>query len=377
MGSESLIDVFPISASAFGMPTGWFESFAIKLVRPSYLVVILFLVISVGVMVLKRFENSDLEKKLWNIPIILVAIAFWPTLVYALKDLIDHFNTFLVRDVFRIEWQSFGFPSLGSVGNILGWSADSVARLLPNLSFWIIYAFYFVYFFFFAVLGPLVLAKGVLLDEIDVFLELVVEIALLFLWQTTAVILVCIVLPEIVSGDSIASYSGKNVFFRSFILGIVLLFVPSITKKFGTHLGHSMITPALTRSLSFVAFGTAWGLGTKGIAMATGAKAVGEGVQKMSHRISTVEDIAHRYTAQRKVSDLRNENMQLKSEDEHEDQQYLIALEENEQLRHDLSRFSKSSDEQVNIFEKTKNRMDRDNRLVNLSQKAKSEREET
>lgn len=377
MGGNGIIDVFPISASAFGMPTGWFETFAVKLIRPSYLLMILFLVISVGVMVLRRYENSNLEKKLWNIPIILVAASVWPSLVYGVKDLIDSFNTFLIRNVFHVEWVSFGFPSMESPSNILGWSADSVARLLPNLSYWIIYTFYFVFFFFFAVLGPFVMAKGILLDEIDVFLELIIELALLFLWQTTLVILVCIVLPEIVSGDSIASYSGSNVFFRSFILGIVILFVPPITKKFATHLGHSMITPALTRSLSFVAFGAAWGIGTKSVAMATGAKTVGEGVQRMTHRISTAEDIAHRYVSQRKVSDLTNENEQLKSEEEeYREHQYNIAENESQRLRSHLSDVKKYNDAQERIFEKPKHELKNKNPIVDLSQKAKTERDE-
>lgn len=370
MGSESVIDVFPITASAFGMPMGWFESFAVKLIRPSYLLAVLFLVVSVGVMVLKRFENSDLEQKLWSAPVILIAISFWPTLVHGIKDLIDSFNTFLVRNVFQVQWESFGFPDLGSVSNILGWSADSVARLLPNLSFWVIYAFYFVYFFFFAVLGPFVLAKGILLDEIDVFLELVVEIVMLFLWQTTVVILVCIVLPEIVSGDSIASYSGKNVYFRSFILGIVMFFVPPITRKFVTHLGHSMITPGLTRSLSFVTFGAAWGIGSRSLALATGGRVVGESVQKMAHRVSTVEDITHRYVSDRKISDLKNENQQLKTEEEFEEEQYYMAAEENKKLKEHQA--LSNGEEGSNAFGKSKN----ENHLVNLSQKAKSERDE-
>lgn len=374
MTSSNIIDVFPISASAFGMPTGWFENFAVKMIRPSYLVMILFLVLSVGIMVLKRFENSNLERKLWNIPVIIVLIGVWPSLVHGIKDLIDIFNTFLIRDIFHVQWNSFGFPSLGTVNNILGWSADSLARLLPNLAFWIIYAFYFLFFFFFAVLGPFVLAKGVLFDEIEVLLELIAEITLLFLWQTTVVILVCVVLPEIVSGDSITSYSGGNVYFRSFILGIIMFFVPSITRKFGNHLGTSMFTPGLTRSLGFLTLGSAWGLGAKSIALASGTKAFGDGVQKMTHKVLNVEDIAHRYMSSRKIADLENKVLELKSEEEIEEHQYQLAADKNLNLRTKLHAPHHSNGSRFNGFGRPKNKNEND--LVNLSKKAKIERDE-
>ncbi len=243
---QRTVDVFPISTAAFGFQAGWFEHFSPKLIYPAYLLMVLLLVVSVGMMVLRRFEGVDLEKKMWNIPLLVTVVAFWPFLVLGLKGLIDAFNTFLVRDVFQIPWQGFGFPEMGGLSSIFGWSAEAVARLLPNLAFWIIYAFYLIFFFFFASLGPFVLAKGILFDEVESFLELVKELTGLLLWQTTIVVLVAFILPEIVSGQPFPPNPQANFYFLSFVLGIMIFFTPSITRKFGNHLGSSFLPPGTT-----------------------------------------------------------------------------------------------------------------------------------
>ncbi len=244
--AQRTVDVFPINTSAFAFQAGWFEHYSPKLIYPAYMLMVLLLVISVGIMVLRRFEGAELEKKLWNIPIIVTVVAFWPFLVLGLKDLVDMFNTFLVREVFQIPWVGFGFPEMGSVRSFMGWSAEAVARLLPNLAYWVVYAFYLIFFFFFAALGPFVLAKGILFDEVDAFLEIVKEMTGLLLWQTTLVILVAFIMPEIVSGRPLPPNPQANFYFLSLVLGIMIFFVPSITRKFGNHLGSSFLPPGTT-----------------------------------------------------------------------------------------------------------------------------------
>ncbi|MCB0356999.1 MAG: hypothetical protein KDD40_08335 [Bdellovibrionales bacterium] len=241
--SATFVNVFPINQAVFGFKANWFQYFSTRLIQPSYLLMVLMIVIFIGIMVLKRFEDVHFAKKLWNIAVVVTVVGFWPVIVIGIKDLVDMFNTFLVIDVFQMSWQGFGFPTMGSVTNIFGWSAEGLARLLPNLSFWIIYSFYMLFVFFYVVLGPFVLAKGILTDEVVTFLDLIKEITNLFLWQTTVVILVALVMPEIVSGKPFPAHPDSNYYFLSFILGVLLLFVPSITRKFVLQLSSSYFPP--------------------------------------------------------------------------------------------------------------------------------------
>lgn len=240
-GANQIVEVFPIRKGAFGLSADWFEVYAPKLIQPSFLLMVLLLMISVGILALKRFEHAHMEKKLWNIPIIIVIVSFWPHVVLSTKNLIDIFNTFLIRDIFQIEWNGFGFPDVDVGSSII----EFLIRGLPNLSYWIIYAFYMIYFFFFAVLGPFVLAKGILSDEIENFLDVIKEIVVLFLWQTTLAILVAIIAPDIVSGQASSSYVKASVYFMSLVLSVMILFVPRITQKFAGHLSSSMFPPTV------------------------------------------------------------------------------------------------------------------------------------
>lgn len=256
----------------------------------------LLLIVSIGILALKRFENANLEKKLWNLPIIIIIVLFWPFLIMGLKNLIDTFNTFLINDVFQIPWLGFGFPAVGSVTHIMGWTADGLARLLPSLAYWIVYAFYIIFFFFFAVLGPFILAIGILSDEIDAFLSLLKEIVILFLWQTMMVILVAFIMPVIVSGDPFPSNPPTNFYFLSFILGIMILFVPSMTRKFTSHLGGGIFPKV------FKFGGAALALTGIGKVGALGLGAIGADASKASlmiepwlRRAGNIDDFKSKY----------------------------------------------------------------------------------
>ena len=350
-GSNGIVNVFPITKKVFGFSANWFDTYAPLLIRPAYLLMVLLLVIYIGIMVLKRFENFDVEKKLWNLPVIITVIATWPVLILGLKDFIDYFNTFLIRDIFQIPWEGFGYPDMGSITNIFGWSADAIARLLPNLTYWIIYAFYMVFFFFFAVLGPFVLAKGILFDEIEAFLELLKELTLLFLWQTTLAILVAVIMPSIVSGKPFPSDSEDNIYFLSLILGIIILFVPSITRKFGDHIGSSLFPPALR-----------WGTTIVGVsAMSKGLSATGLPVSPhnwsaWTHRALAADEVRKRSKDRRQFLDLKEKNYNLEHEFEeyqHEEadyeskerNDYLISLSKQAKLSFENNRKPNNDDQ--------------------------------
>lgn len=263
-GGTQIVNVFPIAGGAFGFSPHWFEDYLPKMMHPAYLVMILLLVISIGIMALKRFENQSLDKKLWNLPVVLTVLSMWPILVLGLKKLIDSFNTFLVYDVFKMTWNGFGFPELTSMGNIFGWTGKAIATLLPITAYWLVYSFYLIFFFFYAVLGPFVLAKGILYDEVEAFFDLMKELVLLFLWQTTLIILVGFILPEIVSGNPLTISVSPKVYFLSLILGIMILFVPSVTRKFGSHLASTFLPPGLGEASALLGVSTV----LKGLSMA-------------------------------------------------------------------------------------------------------------
>lgn len=308
--SVQFVDVFPVDTNVFGLRSNWFEIFVPKLIQPTYLLMILMLVISIGIMTLKRFENVNLVKKLWNLPIIITLVVIWPFLILGLKDLIDTFNSFLVYDIFHIQWKGFGFPKLDSITHIIAWSAEGIARVLPDISYWIIYSFYLVYFFFFSVMGPFILAKGILYDEIGAFLEILKELTLLFLWQTTLIIIVAFIMPEIVSGQPFPPHPAANLYFLSLILGIMILFVPSITRKFANHLGSSLYPPG------FRWMGQMLGLGAIGKVSSLGLTSLGASLsphkwELWKHRILTAEEFKKRYKHQHEIIDLEEKNTNL------------------------------------------------------------------
>ncbi len=322
LGSSHLVDVFPISTSAFGLRSDWFQVFTPKFVRPAYLLMALLLVISIGVMTLKRFEEADFEKKVWNLPVLLTVVLFWPSLMLGMKDLVDSFNTFLVVNIFAIPWQGFGFPELKSLTNIVGWPAEGLARLLPNLGYWIIYAFYTIFFFFYAVLGPLILAKGVLFDEMEAFLGLVKEFLILLLWQTTLVILVAFIMPDIVSGKSFPAHPEANFYFLSFILGVMIFFVPSLTRKFAVHLESAFMPLGFRWGGAMLGLAAAGKVGAGALAgLGASARSVDQ-IKWWKDRALKVEDFRTRYDFRTQIHDLKEQRNQLEQklrEDEEEE----------------------------------------------------------
>lgn len=310
--------VFPISGSAFGLHADWFHAYSTSLIQPAILLVTMLLIISVAVLALKRFEHADFDKKVWSIPVLMTLILFWPALVISLKDLSDTFNTFLVVDVFKIPWVGFGFPDIAAGTNIMSWPSEGLARLLPNIAYWVIYAFFLVFFFFDAVLGPLVLAKGVLFDEIATFLELVVDYINLLLWQTTLVILVALIMPDIVSGKPFPPRPQDNYYLLSLILGVLIFFVPTLTRKFGSQVGSAFVPLGFRWSgamLGITAFSRLGALGLSGAGLAVQG---GEPFRFAAQKVLKAEEFRTRYSRRKENRDLEQEVRSLE-EKLHED----------------------------------------------------------
>lgn len=320
MNRGGLVDVFPIDSAAFGLKDNWFETYVPRLIEPAYLLLTLLLIVSVGVAVLKRFDDAELEKKIWNIPVIIVLIGTWPTFVWGLKTLVDTFNTFLAIEVFGLSWQGFGFRAPDSIVEVIGWPLDGLVRLLPLLSYWIIYSFYLIFFFFYAVLGPFILAKGVLEDEIETFLEVLKEITILFLWQTMVVVLVGFVMPDIVRGSSFPVPPPANYFFLSLLLGILLLFVPSMTRKFASQFSGPFFPPGTRLATAFLTIGMIRKTGQI-VGSAAPPSNRGESLRHLAMRsetfMSRLHDRRHATAVDREKQEIEREfKLRLKQEEE-------------------------------------------------------------
>lgn len=310
---SGVISVFPLSGSVLGMRADWLTSLVPRLIHPAYLLMAFMLVLWVLFATLKRFEGVDFDKKAWNIPVVVTSIVFWPTIVIGLKLLVDTFNTFLVKEVFKIPWQGFGFPQIKSVPNLLSFPAEALARFLPNLAYWIVYTFFVIFFFFYATLGPLVMAKGILADEIETIMDLVKEVVVLLLWQTTFVIFVAFIMPEIVSGRHLPQNPPTNYYFMSFVLAIMIFFIPTVTRKFTQHIQGT-----------FVPLGFRWGgamLGIAAVGRASSATLSAAGVpaergeifEFLKTRLSRAEEFRARFKSRLDVQELDRDRAELEA----------------------------------------------------------------
>jgi hypothetical protein len=352
LGDSGLIAVFPLSTTAFGIRADWFQAFSARFERPAFLLMIMFLVVWVGIMILKRFEEADFDKKFWNIPVFLTIVLFWPAFVLGTKELVDAFNTYLIRDVFAIKWVGFGFPSVESVGDAVMLPVEALTRLLPNIAYWLIYAFFMVYFFVYTVLGPLVLARGVLADEMETFLELAKEVLLILLWQTTLVVLVAFLMPDIVSGKPLPAKPETNFYFLSLILGIMIFFVPPLTRKLTTHIESSFVPLGFKRGgavLGIMMAGRAAGAALGGLGASEGAV---RRMARIGESVVRADEFRSRYQHRKGIQDLAEERDELER-----------------RLHQDYER-SRDSDEQA------EERLERQRNLIELTKRAQAEMEE-
>jgi hypothetical protein len=156
----------------------------------------------VGLYALNRFENFALDSKVYSFVVFGVLIGLWPHIIGGIKSVVDALNTFLITNVFEDQfgiWQ--GREMLGP----MVWKRihlnmgifDSILKIISilltfllDVGQYFLYAFFLIFFFFFKIFGPFVLARGILADDFSVLKQLLREVSLLFLWQTTFIILV-------------------------------------------------------------------------------------------------------------------------------------------------------------------------------------------
>jgi hypothetical protein len=308
------------------MRADWFESYSNQFIQPAYFIMALLIVVWVGLLALRRFEDAHFERKIWGVPVIVVAIFVWPSIVLGIKSMVDTFNTFLLARIFHIPWHGFGFPEVGSPSNILGWSAEALARLLPNLSYWLIYSFYMIFLFFYSILGPFIIAKGILSDEIEAFIEMVGELTVIIFWQTTLVLIVAFIMPEIVSGTAFPANPRPNFYFLSFILGVMILFVPPMTRKFVVSISSAFMPSGFRWGGAFIGIGLVGKLGGSMLGRMGMAASTRHSVHGFSHHVFEAEEFAarhrHRHHAQHlehELHEAHHENHKLLHELEHAD----------------------------------------------------------
>lgn len=237
----------------------FFENIAGSFESLAYALLILFITIVVGIHALKHFSELNLERKIYNFLIAIVLISAWPVVLFAMKEFIDVFNGFLVFEVFNLDWSTHeGFrpwDQLIRAWEGMGTNVFTYPLKLLNLlallglvvSRQVIYGLFLVFFFFLSVLGPLIIAKTVFSDEVDGFVELLQETVVLLLWQTTYIIIIGILYAGQSAGPYIITNESNILLQSAKAFGIVILtfLIPTITRKYGNHLGTSVIPAGL------------------------------------------------------------------------------------------------------------------------------------
>jgi hypothetical protein len=234
-----MIEVFPLN--------DYFLHVSEKLVPVATPLLILFFMMSIGIFALRAFEGMQLESKVFHFVVSAILIGMWPQLLMGLKTLVDGLNTILIQSIFGMDWKDGVGASLSEqLASNFDFGADFWNYHLRVIHFFlmlgviasrqIIYWLFVVFFFFYAALGPLVIARGVFADELGVFLELIKEITVLLLWQATYVAVVGLVDKSIGSPESFV-HSRDSTFLeigRGLALIVLTLFVPALTRKFAS-----------------------------------------------------------------------------------------------------------------------------------------------
>lgn len=271
---------------------------------------LLFFILSIGMLALKSFDGLDIEERIWTFILCGILISLWPTLVIHLKEIVDGFNGYLVsflnlenmtqsavnRGFFEEMSLRFSAPALSQAdpsrpenqgvfdlmkrlvdGNFVDWmrvtganfwlgAINSVLSILAITSRFVIQIFFNLYFFLYVLLGPIVIARSIFYENLEGFFELLQNYIVLLLWPTMYVIL---------AGFFVQSWSGKSGMFLTSVsdvhlqLGlaagfiVMTLLVPPMTKKFATAIGTSIMSPLL-RSTG-IAIGLTAGQGLLGL----------------------------------------------------------------------------------------------------------------
>jgi len=165
---------------------------------PFYILMFLFM-IHLGLGALRRFEGFSMEAELYHLGALFVLITLWPNIMDGIKYVVDVFNTILIRDVFHIPWNGYEavVSSIWSEvareasqgGGILETTIVRLCAVAIAVVQAILYMAFVIFFLFYKVLGPFILARGVFSEDFSVFKGLLRSVTLLFLWQTTFIFL--------------------------------------------------------------------------------------------------------------------------------------------------------------------------------------------
>lgn len=185
-----MIEVFPLPYFASQVDGALNEA--------AFYLLVLLLLVSIGMFALQRLDGFNPESKLNQIVVFTIFISLWPQVMMGMKEIVDGFNTFLIRQVFQIQWS--GFEAIGSMVwekvEFEDWIGDAVFNTLGKLLAYVLdvarlllYYLFVLWFFFYKMMGPFILARGVLSHDLSVLKDLLSEVSVLFLWQTTFVFL--------------------------------------------------------------------------------------------------------------------------------------------------------------------------------------------
>jgi len=185
-----VIEVFPIIGNA--------EILDKSLNSAALVVLVLLFLIGFGFFAINRFDGFQPETQLNHLIVLAIFIGLWPQVMSGIKELVDGFNTYLIQSVFGLNWT--GFEAIGSIvwekvkfeGVVEDYLFSSLAKILAyalDVARLLLYYLFVLFYFFFKIIGPFILARGVLSQEFNTLKELLSEVSILFLWQTTFVFL--------------------------------------------------------------------------------------------------------------------------------------------------------------------------------------------
>jgi len=148
---------------------------------------------------LDRFQNFSLDSKVQNLFVLAFAVGLWPLLMDSIGGLVDLLNGFLIRILGVEDLQHIDDAGAYLAGVILDGKFPSgifTSILVKIVSFIFIVAkqflhwIFLIFYFGFKILGPLIIGRCILSNDLTAFKALLSEVSILYLWQTTFVLLI-------------------------------------------------------------------------------------------------------------------------------------------------------------------------------------------
>jgi len=170
-----------------------------RLTQAGLSVLVICFLIAVGFAATQNFENFSIDSKFHNLITIALFIGLWPSIVDGIGVLVQYLNGLLLS-VFELEEvRHFSDASSYLVGICLsdrlpsGWITTVLVKIVAFL--FLIGKFFLEWVYWllligFKLLGPLILGRAILSQELSVVKNLISEVTILHLWQTTFVLLI-------------------------------------------------------------------------------------------------------------------------------------------------------------------------------------------